>query len=82
MHDGRVAYFGPRSKVLEYFEEIGFRCPNWMNPADFLVAVLVRPDDFRVDGDQMNITKAQDFADVYAQVFLFNFFSFFLFLLF
>ena len=78
MNDGRVAYFGPRAKVLEYFEEIGFRCPNWMNPADFLVAVLVRPDDFRVSGDDMNIKMARDFADVYAQVLLFFFFLLFL----
>ena len=66
MHEGRVAFFGPRVKVLEYFEEIGFRCPNWMNPADFLVAVLVRPDDFRI-GDDRIVQTARDFADVYSQ---------------
>ena len=75
MHEGRVAFFGPRVKVLEYFEEIGFRCPNWMNPADFLVAVLVRPDDFRI-GEDCLIQTDRDFADVYAQVISFLFFSF------
>ena len=74
-----MAYFGPRTKILEYFEGIGLKCPNWMNPADFLVAVMVRPDDFRC-GEQQFVHSTQDFADVYAEVsFFFLFFLLFLF---
>ena len=47
-----------------------------MNPADFLVAVLTRPDDFRIDTQQDRLVdKPSDFAVVYRDVcFLFLFF--------
>ncbi|KAI8053263.1 hypothetical protein BDF22DRAFT_743185 [Syncephalis plumigaleata] len=43
---GRVVYFGPRDKALDYFHRIGFTCPPDENPADFYIAVTsgkVRP---------------------------------------
>ena len=68
MHEGRVAYFGKRKEVLKYFEGIGFQCPSWMNPADFLVSILIRPDEFRIEGAPRVVETGNDFAIVYAQV--------------
>jgi ABC-type multidrug transport system ATPase subunit len=36
---GRVVYFGPRDKALDYFHRIGFTCPPDENPADYYIAV-------------------------------------------
>ena len=71
MHKGRVAYFGKRKDVLAYFEGIGFRCPGWMNPADFLVSILIRPDEFRIDGAPVVVETDEEFADAYALVLIF-----------
>eukprot|EP01080_Neovahlkampfia_damariscottae_P000220 gene220-4466_t len=36
---GRVVFLGPRDEALHYFENLGFHCPEKVNPADFLMDV-------------------------------------------
>ncbi|WVZ73261.1 hypothetical protein U9M48_021589 [Paspalum notatum var. saurae] len=36
LSDGQVVYQGPREDVLEFFESMGFRCPQRKGVADFL----------------------------------------------
>jgi ABC-type multidrug transport system ATPase subunit len=37
--DGQIVYQGPRENVLEFFESIGFKCPERKGVADFLQEV-------------------------------------------
>jgi ABC-type multidrug transport system ATPase subunit len=37
--DGQIVYQGPREIVLEFFESIGFKCPERKGVADFLQEV-------------------------------------------
>ena len=37
--DGQIAYPGPREQVLEFFESMGFKCPERKGVADFLQEV-------------------------------------------
>lgn len=37
--EGHIVYQGPRENVLEFFEFMGFRCPERKNIADFLQEV-------------------------------------------
>lgn len=37
--EGEIVYQGPRESVLEYFESMGFQCPERKNVADFLQEV-------------------------------------------
>lgn len=39
MAEGKIVYHGPRSHILEFFEECGFRCPERKGVADFLQEV-------------------------------------------
>ena len=39
LSDGQIVYQGPRVHVLEYFEYMGFRCPERKAVADFLQEV-------------------------------------------
>ena len=39
MAEGKIVYHGPRSHVLEFFEDCGFRCPERKGVADFLQEV-------------------------------------------
>jgi len=36
LSEGRIIYHGPRSYVLQYFESIGYHCPDNVDVADFL----------------------------------------------
>ncbi|KAK1434497.1 hypothetical protein QVD17_00240 [Tagetes erecta] len=40
MAEGRIVYHGPRSNVFEYFDGLGFTCPERKGVADFLQEVL------------------------------------------
>ncbi|XP_049934466.1 ABC transporter G family member 31 isoform X2 [Nymphaea colorata] len=42
--EGHIVYQGPRENVLEFFEFMGFRCPERKNIADFLQEVTSRKD--------------------------------------
>lgn len=39
--EGKIVYQGPRENVLEFFERMGFKCPERKNLADFLQEVLI-----------------------------------------
>ncbi|KAL9244666.1 hypothetical protein vseg_018421 [Gypsophila vaccaria] len=42
--DGQIVYQGPREHVLEFFESMGFRCPDRKGVADFLQEVTSKKD--------------------------------------
>ncbi|XP_022755319.1 ABC transporter G family member 39-like isoform X2 [Durio zibethinus] len=44
LSDGQIAYQGPRENVLEFFEYMGFKCPERKGVADFLQEVTSRKD--------------------------------------
>ena len=41
LSDGQIVYQGPRENVLEFFEHIGFKCPERKGVADFLQEVIL-----------------------------------------
>ena len=41
---GEVVYQGPREYVLDFFESMGFKCPNRKGIADFLQEVSMISD--------------------------------------
>ncbi|PKA64540.1 Pleiotropic drug resistance protein TUR2 [Apostasia shenzhenica] len=44
LSEGQIVYQGPREHVLEFFESMGFRCPERKGVADFLQEVTSRKD--------------------------------------
>ncbi|XP_078168201.1 ABC transporter G family member 36-like isoform X2 [Carex rostrata] len=42
--DGQIVYHGARENVLEFFESMGFKCPDRKGVADFLQEVTSRKD--------------------------------------
>ncbi|KAF6166044.1 hypothetical protein GIB67_012941 [Kingdonia uniflora] len=44
LSEGQVVYQGPRENVLEFFEIMGFKCPDRKGVADFLQEVTSRKD--------------------------------------
>lgn len=44
LSEGQIVYQGPRENVLEFFEYMGFRCPDRKGVADFLQEVTSKKD--------------------------------------
>ncbi|GJW85259.1 AAA+ ATPase domain-containing protein [Tanacetum coccineum] len=44
MAEGMIVYHGPRTDILDYFEGLGFRCPERKGVADFLQEVVSKKD--------------------------------------
>ncbi|KAG0534334.1 hypothetical protein BDA96_04G271000 [Sorghum bicolor] len=44
LSEGQIVYQGPRENILEFFEALGFKCPERKGVADFLQEVTSRKD--------------------------------------
>ncbi|KAL5545908.1 hypothetical protein UlMin_005595 [Ulmus minor] len=44
LSEGQIVYQGPRENVLEFFEQMGFKCPERKGVADFLQEVTSKRD--------------------------------------
>lgn len=44
LSEGQIVYQGPRENVLEFFESVGFKCPERKGVADFLQEVTSRKE--------------------------------------
>lgn len=40
MSEGKMVYHGPRTYILQFFEDCGFKCPERKGAADFLQEVV------------------------------------------
>ncbi|KAJ4749522.1 ABC transporter G family member 36 [Rhynchospora pubera] len=66
--DGQVVYHGPREHVLEFFESMGFKCPERKGVADFLQEVTSRKDQqqYWVRSDEpYRYVPVKKFADAF-----------------
>ncbi|KAL4559958.1 hypothetical protein LXL04_032104 [Taraxacum kok-saghyz] len=66
--DGKIVYQGPREHVLEFFESMGFKCPERKGVADFLQEVTSKKDQqqYWMRRDQAyRFVTAKEFADAY-----------------
>jgi ATP-binding cassette subfamily G (WHITE) protein 2 (SNQ2) len=66
--EGRQAYYGPGSLAKEYFEDMGFVCPDGANIADFLTAVAVPTERQVLPGMEKKVPSlAEEFETRYQQ---------------
>ncbi|KAI8546464.1 hypothetical protein RHMOL_Rhmol07G0119900 [Rhododendron molle] len=66
LSDGQIVYQGPRENVVEFFEHMGFRCPERKGVADFLQEVTSRKDQeqYRARRDEpYSFVTAREFAE-------------------
>ncbi|KAJ0744241.1 putative ABC-type sulfate transporter [Helianthus annuus] len=66
LSDGKIVYQGPRENVLEFFESMGFKCPERKDVADFLQEVTSQKDQkqYWMRGPYKFVT-AKEFANAY-----------------
>ncbi|KAK1265609.1 Pleiotropic drug resistance protein 3 [Acorus gramineus] len=68
LSDGQVVYHGPRENVLEFFESMGFKCPERKGVADFLQEVTSRKDQQQYwvrHEEQYRYVPVKEFAEAF-----------------
>ncbi|KAJ7546115.1 hypothetical protein O6H91_08G025200 [Diphasiastrum complanatum] len=70
LSEGQIVYQGPCSQVLEFFQTMGFRCPERKGVADFLQEVTSKKDQeqYWADREQpYQYVSVKDFADAFSR---------------
>ncbi|KAL1829193.1 hypothetical protein ACET3Z_007605 [Daucus carota] len=68
LSDGHIVYQGPREHVLEFFESMGFKCPQRKGVADFLQEVTSKKDQkqYWINRNQpYRFITSKEFADAF-----------------
>ncbi|XP_030968617.1 pleiotropic drug resistance protein 1-like [Quercus lobata] len=68
LSDGYIVYQGPRELVLDYFESMGFKCPDRKGVADFLQEVTSRKDQEQYwahKDEPYSFVTVQEFAEAF-----------------
>ncbi|KAI3792019.1 hypothetical protein L2E82_05888 [Cichorium intybus] len=68
LSDGQIVYQGPRDNVLEFFEHMGFKCPERKGVADFLQEVTSRKDQEQYwtrRDESYNFVTSREFAEAF-----------------
>lgn len=60
MAKGKIIYFNKASKSEEYFESIGYKVPEFSNPADYYMAMMsIESYDVKDSPDQNTVAKSK-----------------------
>ncbi|KAJ0007114.1 hypothetical protein Pint_29977 [Pistacia integerrima] len=68
LSDGQIVYQGPREQVLEFFESMGFKCPERKGVADFLQEVTSRKDQQQYwarNDEPYSFVTVKEFAEAF-----------------
>ncbi|KAF5936342.1 hypothetical protein HYC85_027471 [Camellia sinensis] len=68
LSDGQIVYEGPRENVLEFFEYMGFKCPERKGVADFLQEVTSKKDQeqyWAKRDEPYNFVNVNEFAEAF-----------------
>ncbi|KAF5748216.1 pleiotropic drug resistance protein 1-like isoform X2 [Tripterygium wilfordii] len=68
LSDGQIVYQGPRENVLEFFEYMGFKCPERKGVADFLQEVTSKKDQeqYWISRDEpYSFVTVKEFAEAF-----------------
>ncbi|XP_050206439.1 pleiotropic drug resistance protein 1-like [Mercurialis annua] len=68
LSDGQIVYHGPRANVLEFFEHMGFKCPERKGVADFLQEVTSRKDQGQYwarNGEPYTFMTVKEFVEAF-----------------
>ncbi|XP_076922113.1 pleiotropic drug resistance protein 1-like [Bidens hawaiensis] len=66
--DGKIIYQGPRENVLEFFESMGFKCPERKGVADFLQEVTSKKDQeqyWKRRDEPYRFVTSKEFAEAF-----------------
>ena len=54
---GKIIYYNESRLAVDYFAGIGYKCPDYSNPADYFMSIMsiesIEPDESEQEGQQM-----------------------------
>eukprot|EP01133_Synstelium_polycarpum_P007883 gene7883-9254_t len=62
---GEMAYFGPMTSAISYFEDLGFQLPSHHNPAEFFQEIIDQPELFYPKEGEPPLRGTLDFVNAY-----------------
>ncbi|KAM7513222.1 hypothetical protein LguiB_012097 [Lonicera macranthoides] len=68
LSDGQIVYQGPRESILEFFDHLGFKCPERKGVADFLQEVTSKKDQEQYwarRDEQYSFVTVKEFAEAF-----------------
>nr|BDX53025.1 Scarlet [Dorcus rectus] len=60
--DGKIAFMGSTANAVQFFDELGYKCPNNYNPADFFIRTLALTPGFEETSKQTIKSICNQFA--------------------
>ncbi|KAJ0007311.1 hypothetical protein Pint_29980 [Pistacia integerrima] len=68
LSEGQIVYQGPREQVLDFFESMGFKCPERKGVADFLQEVTSKKDQqqyWSSEDEPYEFVTVKEFSDAF-----------------
>lgn len=63
---GRVAYCGPAAKALGHFKALGHECPQYYNPAEFLIDLVAVDTDDGPEAEKKDVERVDRIVEAWA----------------
>ena len=54
LNHGKIIYQGEVNNLVNYFDNLGYKCPEYSNPSDYLFMTILNPLDFQNINDEKN----------------------------
>ena len=54
LNHGKIIYQGEVNNLVNYFDNLGYKCPEYTNPSDYLFMTILNPLDFQNINDEKN----------------------------
>ena len=59
LNHGKIVYHGEVTNLVPYFDNIGYKCPEYTNPSDFIFMNILNPLDLQNNEENDNINIEQ-----------------------
>ena len=59
LNHGKIVYQGEVKNLVPYFDNIGYKCPEYTNPSDFIFMNILNPLDLQNNEENTNINVEQ-----------------------
>ena len=60
LNKGKIIYLGEVNNLVNYFSSIGYKCPEYTNPSDYIFMNILNPISFNLDNNNLKSVEEKD----------------------
>ena len=60
LNKGKIIYLGEVNNLVNYFSSIGYKCPEYTNPSDYIFMNILNPITFNFDNNNLKSVEEKD----------------------